>query len=69
MHAIVIEEFGPPEVLVSHEVQSPTLGPDHVLIDVEFAGVTFVETQIRRGRAPHPSMLPQLRLRSIISIS
>jgi NADPH2:quinone reductase len=31
-----------------------------VVIDVEFASVTFVETQVRAGRPPHPSMLPAL---------
>ena len=35
-------------------------GPDEVVIDVEFANVTFVETQVRAGRPPHPSMLPAL---------
>jgi NADPH2:quinone reductase len=60
MKAIVIEEFGPPEVLVERNADDPGLGPEAVLIEVEFAGVTFVETQIRQGRAPHPSMLPQL---------
>ena len=31
-----------------------------MVIDVEFANVTFVETQVRAGRPPHPSMLPVL---------
>src|SRR5262249_23674177 len=35
-------------------------GPDDVVIDVEFANITFVETQVRAGRPPHPSMLPAL---------
>ena len=60
MQAVVIAEFGPPEVLVAQEVEDPTLGRGDVLIEVEFANVTFVETQIRRGRPPHPSMRPQL---------
>jgi NADPH2:quinone reductase len=56
VRAIVVEEFGPPQVLVEREVADPALGPAEVLIEVEFASVTFVETQIRRGSAPHPSM-------------
>jgi NADPH2:quinone reductase len=60
VRAVVIEEFGPPEVLAIREVPNPTLGPEDVLVEVEFASVTFVETQIRRGHAPHPSMLPEL---------
>jgi NADPH2:quinone reductase len=31
-----------------------------VVIDVEYASVTFVETQVRAGRAPNPRMLPDL---------
>jgi NADPH:quinone reductase len=31
-----------------------------VLIGVEFANVTFVETQVRAGRPPNPAMLPRL---------
>ena len=60
MRAVVIREFGPPEVLEPAEVAEVWAGPDEVVIDVEFANVTFVETQIRAGRAPHPSMLPAL---------
>lgn len=60
VRAVVMEEFGAPEVLALREVPNPTLGPDDVLVEVEFVSVTFVETQIRRGEAPHPSMLPTL---------
>jgi NADPH:quinone reductase len=60
MRAVVMGGFGPPEVLVPQEVGDPKLDRGDVLIEVEFANVTFVETQIRRGRAPRPSMLPQL---------
>jgi NADPH:quinone reductase len=60
VRAVVIGAFGPPEVLVMQQVDDPKLGRGDVLIEVEFANVTFVETQIRRGRAPRPSMLPQL---------
>jgi NADPH2:quinone reductase len=58
--AVVIEEFGPPDVLAPQGVEDPVVGPEDVLIEVEFSNVTFVDTQIRSGRAPHPSMLPQL---------
>ena len=60
MRAVVIREFGPPEVLEPAEVAEVRAGPDEVVIDVEFANVTFVETQVRAGRPPHPSMLPAL---------
>lgn len=60
MRAVVIREFGPPEVLKPAEVDEARPGPGDVVIDVEFANVTFVETQIRAGRPPHSSMLPAL---------
>jgi NADPH2:quinone reductase len=60
VRAVVIREFGPPEVLEPAEVAEVAAGPDEVVIDVEFANVTFVETQIRAGRPPHPSMRPAL---------
>jgi NADPH2:quinone reductase len=55
-----MREFGPPEVLEPAEVAEPEAGPGEVIIEADFANVTFVETQIRAGRAPHPSMLPAL---------
>jgi NADPH2:quinone reductase len=60
VRAVVIREFGPPEVLEPAEVAEVEAGPGEVVIDVEFANVTFVETQVRAGRPPHPSMLPAL---------
>jgi len=60
VRAVVIREFGPPEVLEAAEVADVRAGRDEVVIDVEFANVTFVETQVRAGRPPHPSMLPVL---------
>ena len=60
MRAVVIRAFGPPEVLEPAEVDEVRAGPDEAVIDVELANVTFVETQVRAGRPPHPSMLPAL---------
>jgi NADPH2:quinone reductase len=60
VRAVVLEEFGPPDVLVATEVAEPTAGAGQVLIDVEFANVTFVETQLRAGHAPNPAMAPAL---------
>ena len=58
MRAVVIREFGPPEVLEPADVDEVRAGPGEVIIDVELANVTFVETQVRAGKPPHPSMLP-----------
>ena len=60
MHAAMIREFGPPEVLAPAELPAPRPAGDEALIAVTFGNVTFVETQIRAGRPPHPSMLPSL---------
>lgn len=60
MRAVLMSEFGPPEVLVPRHVPDPVAEPGHALIDVEIANITFVETQLRAGKAPHPSMQPRL---------
>ncbi|MFF7631564.1 zinc-binding dehydrogenase [Kitasatospora sp. NPDC008050] len=41
--------FGGPEVLVPGEAAEPVVGPGQVMVEVSVAGITFVETQIRRG--------------------
>src|ERR671933_259487 len=58
--AVLTHEFGPPSVLVHEEVSDPVPGPHQVVVDVEVANITFVETQVRAGRPPSPSMLPAL---------
>jgi NADPH2:quinone reductase len=60
VRAVVLSEFGPPQNLAAAEVPDPVPGPGQALIDVHFASVTFVETQVRAGRAPNPAMLPSL---------
>ncbi|NVJ21737.1 zinc-binding dehydrogenase [Myxococcus sp. AM011] len=49
MRAIQVSRFGGPEVLEPCEVPEPKPGADEVLIDVAFADIIFVETQIRSG--------------------
>jgi NADPH:quinone reductase len=60
VRAVMLSEFGPPENLALVEVPDPAPGPGQVLVDVEIASVTFVETQIRAGRPPNPAMTPKL---------
>ena len=50
MRAVVVSEFGGPEVLQLQIVPDPVPGPDELLIAVEVAGVLWVETMIRSGR-------------------
>lgn len=47
-----MEEFGRPDVLRLREVPDPVPGPGEVLVEVAYAGITFVETQVRAGRGP-----------------
>jgi len=60
MRAVVLRAFGPPERLVAEEVADPEPSPGRLLVEVEAASITFVETQIRAGRPPHPPMAPAL---------
>ncbi|MET9064572.1 zinc-binding dehydrogenase [Streptosporangium sandarakinum] len=52
MRAVVMEEFGGPEVLRIRQVEDPVPGPGQVLVAVAYAGITFVETQVRSGNGP-----------------
>lgn len=62
MRAVWLKEFGGPQVLVAGEAPDPVPGPGQALVEVELAGVTFVETQIRAGgRGPfqvEPPVIP-----------
>lgn len=60
MRAVVMREFGPPEVLQPAEIPDVAAAAGEVLIDVDICGVTFVETQVRAGRPPRREMLPAL---------
>jgi NADPH:quinone reductase-like Zn-dependent oxidoreductase len=60
MRAAVITRFGTPDVLAVEDVPDPSPGSGQVLIDVEYAGVTFVETQVRAGHPPNLLMKPEL---------
>ncbi len=62
MKAAVVRRFGAPEVLAIESVQDPRPARGEMVIDVQYAGVTFVDTQVRAGRPPNPAMIPQLPL-------
>lgn len=47
MRAVWLREFGAPEVLTPGEAPDPVAGPGQVVIDVEYANITFIETQFR----------------------
>ncbi|GAB2779722.1 zinc-binding dehydrogenase [Amycolatopsis magusensis] len=61
MRAVWLREFGEPGVLVAGEAPEPVPGAGEVLIDVEFANLTYVETQFRRtGFGPFRGELPMV---------
>ncbi|HKS98199.1 MAG TPA: alcohol dehydrogenase catalytic domain-containing protein, partial [Rugosimonospora sp.] len=58
MRVVWLARFGGPEVLEPGEAPDPVAGPGQVLVEVAFANVTFVETQVRAGRGPFPVRPP-----------
>ncbi|RFU64969.1 quinone oxidoreductase family protein [Peribacillus glennii] len=50
MKAVVITEFGAPEVLKYTEVEKPALGPKQVLIRVAATAVNFADIKARYGK-------------------
>ncbi|WP_214104421.1 zinc-binding dehydrogenase [Acrocarpospora catenulata] len=60
MRAVWIHEFGDPDVLVVADTPEPSPGPGQVVVEVEFANLTFVETQVRAGTGPFRPALPTI---------
>lgn len=52
MKAIVVHESGGPEKLVLEQVADPTVGPEELVVDVESAGINFIDTYHRGGLYP-----------------
>jgi NADPH2:quinone reductase len=54
MRAVVIEELGDIDVIkMRDDWPEPVVGPGDLLVDVEFAGVNFMDTAARSWGAPH----------------
>ena len=58
MWAVVVTEFGGPEVLRVGERASPTPGSGEVVVDVAAAGVNFMDIYGREGRPPYARETP-----------
>ncbi len=58
MKAIVVREFGEPEVMKLEEVETPTPTGSQVLVKIEAAGVNPVDTYLRTGIHAHAPGLP-----------
>ena len=50
MHAVVFERNGGPDVLTYREVPDPAPGPGEALVDVEAAGVNYMDVYEREGK-------------------
>ena len=49
---------GSPQTLQAGEAPDPVPGAGQVLIEVRFAGITFIETLVRAGRSPSSNLRP-----------
>lgn len=58
MKAIIVKEFGSPEVMKLEEASIPEITSDQVLVKVKAAGVNPVDTYIRSGVYPTVPKLP-----------
>ena len=52
MRAVVVNEFGGPEVLIQANVGRPSPGAGQVLVDVAVSGVNFLDVYQRTGASP-----------------
>lgn len=69
MKAVVISEFGGPEVLKYVNVDTPSINSNQVLIRVEATSVNFADIQTRQGKyhaAGNPPIIPGLDAAGII---
>lgn len=58
MKAIIVREFGPPEVMKIEEVPTPAPFGTQVLVHIKAAGVNPVDTYLRTGVHAHAPKLP-----------
>ncbi|NNF79163.1 MAG: quinone oxidoreductase [Rhizobiales bacterium] len=49
MKAVVISEYGGPEVLKLSDAATPSPGPSEVLVKLAFAGINFIDVYMRNG--------------------
>lgn len=55
MRAVVVEQTGGPEVLVTRDLPIPDPGPGELRVDVAAAGVNFIDVYYRTGAYPIPT--------------
>ena len=52
MRAIIVSEFGGPDVLQITDLPDPVPGPTEVLVRTDAVGVNFIDTYRRTGAYP-----------------
>ena len=60
MHAVAIDRFGGPEVLVMHDLPIPKISPQEVLIAVDTAGVGGWDARARQGTWADDNTFPKI---------
>ncbi len=58
MKAIVVHEFGAPEVMKFEEIAKPAPGPGQILVRIQAAGVNPADTYMRSGNYARKPALP-----------
>lgn len=58
MRAVIVTEYGGPEVLVVRDVPEPVPGPGRILIKLHTAGVNPVDSYLRSGAQGYSPTLP-----------
>src|SRR6202795_2207047 len=69
MRAMVVREYGPPEVLESQDVPDPQPKPGEVLIRVKTIGINFADLLQRMGiypGTPKPPFVPGLEIAGVV---
>ena len=56
MRAVVLEQYGDPDVLTLREVPDPVPGPEELLVDVTTTALNRADLLQRRGHYPGPEM-------------
>jgi NADPH:quinone reductase len=60
MQAILVREFGPPDVMKLETVADPKPGPSEIVVRIRAAGVNPVETYVRSGMYARKPPLPYI---------
>lgn len=50
MRALQIDAYGGPEVLVTRDIEVPSIGDDDVLVKLAYSGINFMDVYTRLGR-------------------